>query len=78
MDRHIEVANLAVVKIHDAVEVLLLVVGDVVVERHAADAGGRKVVGNMLDHATRLVDLVEIARRAADVFAVTGRDDDLH
>src|SRR5580765_3410436 len=65
-------------KINNLVKVLRLRVGNVVMiggHLHPALAQG---VGDALDHQAGLVHLVDVARGAADILAVAGRDDDPH
>ena len=66
MDRNVEVAFLLVVEGDDGFQVLALRLAGVVVKDHHLDAHAAELVGDVLDHAAGLVDLVEHAgqRRA--------------
>ena len=75
MDRHIEIAGLRVVIVHDGVEVFVLRVAGIIVKDHHIDTAIAQLGGDPIDHTPRLVDLIEDARGPAHIFSVTGRYD---
>ena len=75
MHRHIEIAGLRVVIVHDGFEIFVLRVAGFVVKYFHVDTAIAQLGGDPIDHTPRLVDLIENAASPAHVFTVTGRYD---
>jgi hypothetical protein len=70
MHRDIEIALVRVVEVHNAVQVLVLRLRNIVVVGRHIDTAGAQLVRNMLDNAARFIDFIDHAGCAANVFAM--------
>jgi len=78
VNRDIEIAIAPVVVHHDALEVFLLRRAHIVMKGFDADAEHAQISRDIVDHPARLIDLVDVAARAAHVFAVAAGNDGVH